>query len=341
MITDNSTGEPTVTEGAAPEPTKGSVEDRLLRAMGLDDDEGTPTAPKKPEPTGSKTDDDTDSNEQVAAGDDGADEADAAPAQENDNENTPTLFTVKVAGKEEQVTLEELRAGYSRQKDYTQKTSAVAEERRALAAEQEAVKQERALYAQTLDRLRQKAEQDMQEPDWDTLRATDPIEYGVQFAEYSRKREKLAAIQAEQARLAGIAQKERADALTQRVETERERLFAAMPGWTDAERAKREGEAIRAYGKASGFTDEELDQTYDHRAVVVMNKARLWDELQARKAKALTPAPRPNAPKTAPAGSAPKASNTAKKEYDNRRSALRKSGKVDDAARALEMILSD
>lgn len=331
------------------EPTDKSVEDRLSAALGLDDEDTPDPAPAEPDDTGSTTEDPGKTPDPVSdpapegeAEDEGAGDPPPDSAQD-DSGNAPQLYTVKVKGVEHKVTLEELLAGHSRHKDYTQKTSELAEERRALAAEQDAVRQERALYAQTLDRLRQRAEMELeQEPDWDALRQSDPIEYGVQYAEYSRKRDKLTAMQAEQTRLAGIAQQERADSLKAHVAAEREKLFAALPGWTDAGVAQREGEAIREYGRQIGFTDAELDQTYDSRAVLALNKARLWDELQARKAKALPsgtarrPAPRP-----APAGSAPRPKTQVAQKYDDRRSALRKSGKVDDAARALELILDD
>lgn len=327
------------------EPTA-DVEDRMT--AWLDDEDGlvekppAPPAPE-PEPTGGTTDEGDDPAEPVQpdngdAGDDPKPDAE----QDGDNDNAETLYTVKVSGVEMKVPLAELLAGYSRTADYTQKRQVAAEKERALAEEQEAVRQERALYANTLQRLRQKVEQEvMQEPDWDNLRATDPVEYGVQFAEWSRKRDKIAAVDAEQQRLAQIAQAERETALDKHLAAERDKLYAAMPEWKDATRAEREGEAIRAYGRKVGWTDAELDQAYDHRAIVALNKARLWDELQARKGKTLTASARPATPKTAPAGSVQKPTSQRRKEFDNRRSALKKSGKTDDAARAIEFLLDD
>lgn len=336
-------------------PTDLSVEDRLDAILDAEDGDipgdtaETPKGNAAPPPTSDEPDDEDDSRTPVGtdahepvSDDDGDGSEPPTGEQDDGNENAPA-FAVKIAGKEEKVPLPELLAGYSRTRDYTQKTQALAEERRAFVAEQEAVRQERALYAQTLHRLQQKAEADLaQEPDWDTLRETNPIEYGIQYAEWSRKREKLAAFNAEQQRLQAEAQRERAIKLTQHVESEREKLYAAMPGWTDPERAKREGEAIRAYGKSVGWTDEDLDQAYDHRAVLVLDKARRWDELQARKGKAL-PNPRSSAPRTTSAGPAPQRTpqQRSRKQFDERRAALRKSGHVDDAARALELILDD
>ena len=46
-------------------------------------------------------------------------------------------FNIKVNGQEVPVTLDELKAGYSRQSDYTQKTMQIAEERKALEADRQ------------------------------------------------------------------------------------------------------------------------------------------------------------------------------------------------------------
>ena len=49
---------------------------------------------------------------------------------EAEEEEQPELYAVKINGQEEQVTLDELKSGYSRQ-DYTQKTQKIAEQEKA------------------------------------------------------------------------------------------------------------------------------------------------------------------------------------------------------------------
>jgi len=72
---------------------------------------------------------------------------------ESEEQDQPTVFTVKVDGKEVEVTLDELQKGYSRTQDYTRKTQQIAEIRKQVEAETEAVRAERAQYAQMLGAL--------------------------------------------------------------------------------------------------------------------------------------------------------------------------------------------
>ena len=82
-----------------------------------------------------------------------------------DNEETisnseETLYEITVNGQKQQVTLDELMKGYSRESDYTKKTMELGDKRREietlqgdLAKELEAVKNSKSQYAQQLDEL--------------------------------------------------------------------------------------------------------------------------------------------------------------------------------------------
>merc|ERR1712224_646361 len=50
---------------------------------------------------------------------------------EEEESEQPQLYTIKVDGEEQEVTLEELQNGYSRQRDYTRKTQELAQQRKA------------------------------------------------------------------------------------------------------------------------------------------------------------------------------------------------------------------
>jgi len=87
------------------------------------------------------------------------------------------------------------------------------------------------------------------------------------------------------------------------------------------------------HGKKLGFTDAELDQVYDHRAVVAVEKARRYDELMAG---ANRPKPVVNqGPKAAPVGSSnatPRRTSDATKAKQR----LAQTGSVNDAASIFE-----
>ena len=100
----------------------------------------------------------TAASEEESPGEEDAPEEEPAEEQSEDEEEPkeeeqPQTFTVKVDGKDVSVTLEELQKGYSRTQDYTRKTQQIAEVRKQVEAETQAVRAERAQYAQLLSAL--------------------------------------------------------------------------------------------------------------------------------------------------------------------------------------------
>jgi hypothetical protein len=124
-------------------------------------------------------------------------------SEENtEEEEQPQIYTVKVDGKEVEVTLDELQKGYSRLQDYTRKTQQVAEVRKQTEAELQAVRAEREQYAQLLSALEAQVQQASQPNiDWDRLYAEDPIEWVRQREIMRENQEKAAAIKSEKQRL--------------------------------------------------------------------------------------------------------------------------------------------
>lgn len=222
--------------------------------------------------------------------------------EEAEGEQEPEAITVKVDGEEIAVTLDELKAGYSRQSDYTKKAQALAEQRKAFEAEAQAIIGERQQYQQLLGALQQQLTAS-DEPDWDTLRQTDPIEYSLQMADWQRKQQKLAAVQQEQQRLAQLQQVEQQKSLAQQLQREAQALESALPEWKDVEKRKAVQSRVKEQGKKLGFSDEELAQVFDHRAVVALHKAALYDELMSKR-QALKPAA-PNSKTVAPKAKVP------------------------------------
>lgn len=264
------------------------------------------------------------------------DEADPEDIEETNDEDEPEqpVYTVKVNGEEITVSLDELQKGYSRLQDYTRKTQQVAELRKQAEAETEAVRAERAQYSQLLGALRQQAEgAAFAQVDWNKLRQEDPIEFAAKWAEHQQSQQRLQAIQAEQARVAQLQQQEQAQNIAAAVEREREILQEVIPEWRDPEVARREKAEIVTFGKQLGFQAEELAEITDHRAVVALRKAYLYDKLQATRAKVKPSALKPTL-KPGPAQTASK-----KSDLKQAKQRLAKSGQVADAAAAFESLL--
>jgi hypothetical protein len=252
-----------------------------------------------------------------------------------EEEEQPQVYTVKVDGKEIEVTLDELQKGYSRTQDYTRKTQQVAETRKAVEAEAQAIRAEREQYAQLLGALKQQLETTEAPVDMDRLRDEDPIEWVRQSEIRRQKQEKLAAIQSEQQRLSELAQQQRAQELQAHLASQQEALLQAVPEWKDSKKAQAEKALLVEFGKKIGFSDEELKNVYDHRAVIALRKAALYDQMMSKRGQ-IKPVVN-NGPRPAKPSAAGRVSQTTESTRAKQR--LAKSGRVDDAAKAIELLL--
>jgi hypothetical protein len=267
------------------------------------------------------------------------DETDAEQSEEDgesEEEEQPQVFTVKVDGKEVEVTLEELQKGYSRTQDYTRKTQQIAEVRKQAEAELQSVRAEREQYAQLLGALEAQVQQAAQPNiDWDRLYQDDPIEYVRQREVMRENKERAAAIQSEQQRLAQLSHQEQMQQRDQMLQQEQEALMAAIPEWKDAKKAAAEKAMLVQFGQKAGFSPDELKNVVDHRAVVLLRKAALYDQMMSKRGQ-IKPVTN-NGPKPAKPGAAGRVSNNTEAMRAQQR--LAKTGRVDDAADAIFKLL--
>jgi hypothetical protein len=213
-------------------------------------------------------------------------EYDSEVEQEDDGEEQeqPT-YLVKAAGEEREVTLDELIKSYQLGTDYTKKSQAVAEDRKAVEAERQAVqeaKQMRDTYAQRLEMIEQML-QPQQEENLDYLKETDPIGYSVKVAEMIQKDKQLGAIRAERERIHQQQEHDRQAQMQHVVAEEMQKLSASLPEFADPSKGEAIRNDIRTYGKQMGFSENELAAVYDSRAVLTLYKAMQYDKLVASK----------------------------------------------------------
>jgi hypothetical protein len=256
--------------------------------------------------------------------------------EETEEEEKPTeVYTVKVDGKEIDVTLDELQKGYSRTQDYTRKTQQIAETRKAVEAEASAIRAEREQYAQLLGALKQQLESTEAPVDMDRLYNEDPIEWVRQSEVMRQKQDKLVAIQSEQQRLSQLTAQQRAQEMQAHLATQQEALIQAVPEWKDSKKAKAEKALLIEFGQKIGFSEDELKNVYDHRAVIALRKAALYDQMMSKRGQikpVINNGPRPAKPSAAGRVSTTTESTRAKQR-------LAKSGRVNDAASAIELLL--
>ena len=257
------------------------------------------------------------------------DDGDYEVDEEEEQPETPRYY-VKVDGEEQEVSLDELRNGYQRQADYTRKSQALAEQRKAYEANLQAIQSEREQYSQALELMSAQQKNELaqyENIDWKALKEDDPMEYMEKRLEYQDARDQLARVQQEQQR---VSEQRRLQVLeqTQKVmENEAKKLSEVLPAYADpSSNLKTE---LRDYALSLGFSQDDLNSIVDHRVVVVLHKAMLQDRAAqgtVRKAKASKPVP-----KVVKSGTPESKTQRSKKASQQRRERLAKTGSTRDA----------
>lgn len=177
-------------------------------------------------------------------------------------------------GEKRRFTAEEIRRGVMLQSDYTQKTQALADDRKRVDADKSEIA---ALRSQLVDALTTWAVPTEQEPNWRELATkVTPQEYIQRQAAWA-ERQKIKAIATEQRQALVEAETAR------RIETEAQRLFEAVPEWRDQAAFVAATRELVERGADYGFTQEEVAGIQDHRFALVLKDAIAWRKLQSAK----------------------------------------------------------
>ena len=250
----------------------------------------------------------------------------------------PKTVTIKIDGKEVEVTLDELKNGYQRQSDYTRKTMEAAEQRKAADAELNAAIQERRTYADNLQRMQIQLESALQEQntiDWQRLIDTDPQEYLKQQHLYQQRQAQLQRNGIEQQQVNAKIQAEEQTRFQSHLQAQQEELLAKLPEWKNDEKSKAEKVALREYLLNQGFDQKNVDNISDAKAVIMARKAMLYDKMMSKAqavAKKVSSLPQKvEKPGVAETRNLDKRSNAFQR--------LSKSGSIDDAAAMFASIL--
>ena len=237
-------------------------------------------------------------------------------------------YRVKAGGEEKDVTLEELVSGYQKGDDYTKKSQTLAEARKKVEAHAHEVQQAMQVkeeYAQRLAQVEQFLMSDGEQVNLEELKENDPIQYAIKVAEQTETNKKINLLRQERAKVQQQQQAYQAQQQHAVVANEAKMLSEKVKEFSDPKKAEQIKNDIRSFGKSVGFSDQELSQVYDHRHVLILQKAMEYDKLQQSKAgvnKKLS-----NAPKMAKKGK--KVMNA--DNYTKQKKRLRSSGSLDDA----------
>ena len=248
--------------------------------------------------------------------------------QVEEEETEPQLFTIKVDGKDTDVTLEELQSGYLKQSDYTKKTSELAEQRKAVMLEAQAIQQERNKYAQALGQMQTEAEKQLEEYkalDWNSLREQDPMLFMQRRDEQRELEKSIEDSNKEQQQLQLQQQQYHVQKFNHEVEAGRQKLLTIMPDWDD-----KVSKSVREFGLSQGFSSEELGGITDARSMAVLRKAMMYDNIQ--KSEPAKKKVKADTPKYVKSGVSKSKADISAKQRADKFKQLRKSGTLEDGA---------
>ena len=209
--------------------------------------------------------------------------------QEDDDEEAEEevqLYKVKIDGEEAEVTLEEALSGYQRERTFHKRMNEISQKSKAIDAESAETKRLRDEYARGLQQLEQALR--VPEPNWEELRRTKTNEdFASIHAEYQIQQNNLAKIQQQQQAIMYQQQAEVQAQYQNHLKAEFDTMLDKIPAWRDEKVRESERSKVISYAKSKmGYTDDEIAQASDHRAIVTLRKAMLYDELMGGKTQA-------------------------------------------------------
>ena len=230
------------------------------------------------------------------------------------------------------VTFDELKASYQRDRKNTQGLQDFDDQRQKMGQAQNVLAQQSQQYMQALEALDKRLNDKIGKVDQgelERLRTEDPMEY---FA----KRDELREMEEERKMVQDSAMKERQAQMSQMqaghtelLKKEADALVKHIPEWTDPKKGGALRDKLKGYASTQGYKQEEIDSIADHRALIILRKAMLFDEIKNADGggKKTRNTPRVQRPR----GSDSRGSvGSDKRNRQNKR--LKQSGRVDDAA---------
>ena len=297
---------------------------------------GQQEAPKEeiqqnsPEPTNEESETDQPQEQEITE-EESQDETSEDVSQDEEQIDTQekledSTYKVKVAGQELDVTLDELRNGYSRDADYRRKTEELSNDRKNFHSQSEKQRQD---YSQKLTEMNQMLSNAQQElnteinsADLEALYEEDPAQAAKIEHRLRRKQEMLnSSIQKTQSE-----QKIQFDGYLQ---TEKTKLVNNIPDFADPGKASNLKNNMRSHLAKYGFNDSEIAQVYDHRILMLVNDAMKFGNLQKAKPNLAKKISKPS--RMFSSGIKQDKSDVRSKVSKDKFSRLRKTGHIKDA----------
>jgi hypothetical protein len=295
----------------------------------------------EPEPSESRVIDGSEEETEDDAEEENDSEESLEEEEAEDESETETVYTVKVDGKDVEVTEDELLKGYSRQADYTKKTQELAEYRRqmdgAMQQAQQEIQQTQQARAQYVDAVEAAISsnyahlQQFQNVDWERLKTEDREEYLTKRDDYRQAQEQIAELQNQHKVATEQQQSEMAEQHKRMWMEEHQKMSQILPEWRDEEKRMAISRAIGEYAAGQGYTKEELDTLVDHRSILMLMKAKAYDDVRGKQQTVRSKKVR-NKPKVVRSKAKQDKAPSRVRKRTAKLGRLRETGHVDDAA---------
>jgi hypothetical protein len=277
--------------------------------------------------------DDVQANEEI--------EAEAEAPEEVDDEEVDLdsiEIDVPVDGETKKVSLKDLKARYAGEGAIEKRLQEATEVRTQVAQQSQYHMQAIEAQVQRIKQLDEIIAKNV-EPNinWDELRARDPGRYLLERDKKFEADAKRSQLAQEQQRLMAEHQNLQNAQMTERAKAEAQILIKKIPDLAIPEKAEKLTAALVEAGVSYGFAPKEIDEVFDHRAMLVLHDAMQYRALMAgKKAETMKTTQNPLKTLVRPASSAGRSTMTSEKkaELDTYKKA-KSSGKVDDVAKFL------
>ena len=242
----------------------------------------------------------------------------------------PDLHRVKVSGQELEVTLDELKAGYSRDSDYRQKTHTLGLEKKDLEAQKHSLRQSYDTRLSELNEMIGTADsfvrQQQGSKDLQKLYDEDPTSAArldYQLREQNRQIEDMKS----------KAQEAYTKQYNEYLETQKSLAAAKIPEYSDPNKADQFRTNMRTTLRGYGFSDPEIGNLADHRFLMVIKDAMSYKSVKDKRPIAQKKVA--NAPKVVKSGVAKSGPSSGREQIRSKINRLSKTGHIRDAQNAI------
>ena len=260
----------------------------------------------------------------------------AAPENTDIKEETqteteePELHRIKVSGQELEVTLDELKAGYSRDSDYRQKTHTLGLEKKDLESEKGSLRQTYDTRLSELNDMISTADsfirQQQGSKDLHKLYDEDPT--SAARLDY-QLREQNKQIDGMKSKANEAYQRQYSEYL----DAQRQLAAATIPEYSDPNKTDQFKTNMRTTLRGYGFNDGEIGNLADHRFLMVIKDAMSYKSVKDKRPIAQKKVA--NAPRVVKAGIAKSGVGSGRENIRNKIGRLKKTGHLKDAQNAL------